>query len=263
MESVEEYVVAPRASRFIRMLWSVENPSESIIEKQILPNGCFNIVVVSGNAVEAIIKGTRFEFKPGVYLASQMTETTIAILKPKSRLFFIQLRVWVFSLNSRRNLSEFIDTVRELEYFKFPFSHQILNKQIENNQFCVKLANSVFSKLNKKYPKINLIENIHNYINSRIYELKISELEKEFGLSLRSLQTKFKNSTGITLKGYIKVVKFRETLKHIIINKGNLTEYSIKYGYFDQAHLCKNFKNIAKLSPKKISSDIFYLPECF
>ncbi len=265
METYAEYKVSAKSKRFINLIWTFEKPQddESVQDRLILPNGCFNIVILIGQGGEARTKNGYYECEPGIFLTSQMTEVSTVSLKPGAKLVFIQMTAWTLSLFPQLNLNGFIDEIKEIDLSDLPFRRSLKAVDFDNINFVVHLVNHFFGQLSDKHPKPELIENLCQYlISQHENDIKQKDLASQFGITPRSLQLKFKKCTGMTLKGYLKVIKFRRTLKAILENKdANITESSHKKGYFDQSHLNKTFKAIAKISPGKLDTQQFVLPE--
>ncbi len=265
MEIYTEYKVSDKSKRFINLIWTFEKEVDdlSINDRLVLPNGCFNLVILIGNGGEARTKNRYYDCEPGIYLTSQMTEVSTVRLKPGAKLVFIQMSAWTLSLFSQLDLKGFVNEIKEIDPASLPFKRVLSAEDFDNLQFVVRLVNCFFGRLNDLHPEEGTIENISKYIvDNHTEDIKQHDLAKRWKLSPRALQIKFKKSTGITLQGYLKVIRFRRTLKSILENKNSkLTESTHSKGYFDQSHLNKAFKDIAKSSPSKLNMLGLVLPE--
>ncbi|MBI9062050.1 MAG: helix-turn-helix transcriptional regulator [Marinilabiliaceae bacterium] len=265
MEIYNEYKVSAKSKRFINLIWTFEKRSDddSVQDRLILPNGCFNIAILIGNGGVARTKNAYYDCQPGVFLTSQMTEVSTVRLKPGAKLVFIQMTAWTLSLFPQVNFKDFIDEVKEVDLADLPFKRTLKPNDFDDSRFVVHLVNRFFSRLNDLHPEKGPIEQLcQQLIEQHSEGVKQAELARQMQLSPRMLQLKFKEATGITLKGYLKVIRFRRTLKEILENKeARITESTHKKGYFDQSHLNKTFKAIAKTSPRKLDTQQFVLPE--
>ena len=265
MEIYKEYKVSDKSRRFINLIWTFEKRAndETINDRLVLPNGCFNIAILIGNGGEAKTKNDYYDCKSGIFLTSQMTQVSTVRLKPGSKLVFIQMAAWTLSLFPQLDLKNFIDEVKEIDLADLPFKRELTAHDFDDIHFVVRLVNSFFERLNDLHPTQEVIEQVCRHIvENHADEIKQVSLAKQWGLSPRVLQIKFKKYTGITLKGYLKIIRFRQTLKTILENKeSKLTESTHSKGYFDQSHLNKTFNDIAKSSPSKLNIDRLVLPE--
>lgn len=113
-------------------------------------------------------------------------------------------------------------------------------------------------------PDKNLIEKICEIIKISEEEISVSDISKTLNSSQRLLQIKFKNATGLTIKKYIQILKFRKSVDQMInadLEKMNLTEIALYNKYFDQSHFIKKFKDVTKTTPKTFDPDSYFLSQ--
>ena len=79
MNLYSEYYVSENCERFVNKIWCLDNSiGESLIEnKLVLPNGCFNLAIVSGNAIEVHTSKQKYQMPEGFYFCSQMTNKVL------------------------------------------------------------------------------------------------------------------------------------------------------------------------------------------
>jgi len=79
MNLYSEHYVSQKTERFVNKIWCLDNSiGESLIEnKLVLPNGCFNLAIVSGNAIEVHTSKSKYEMNEGFYFCSQMTNKVL------------------------------------------------------------------------------------------------------------------------------------------------------------------------------------------
>ncbi|TGM58233.1 helix-turn-helix domain-containing protein [Leptospira vanthielii] len=79
--------------------------------------------------------------------------------------------------------------------------------------------------------------------------IKIRDLTQGLPISLDSLEKKFKDSIGTTLKHYSNLLRIRSVIS-AYSEQTNLTDLAYGAGYFDQSHFNKEFKLYTGDSPK-------------
>ncbi|EMY69878.1 helix-turn-helix domain-containing protein [Leptospira vanthielii] len=79
--------------------------------------------------------------------------------------------------------------------------------------------------------------------------IKIRDLKQGLPISLDSLEKKFKDSIGTTLKHYSNLLRIRSVIS-AYSEQTNLTDLAYGAGYFDQSHFNKEFKLYTGDSPK-------------
>ncbi|HTH37066.1 MAG TPA: helix-turn-helix domain-containing protein [Pyrinomonadaceae bacterium] len=79
--------------------------------------------------------------------------------------------------------------------------------------------------------------------------VNVSNLAKEFFLSNRQFERKFKEFAGFSPKTYSRIIRFQAALKEFGSNK-SLTQIAYDCGYYDQPHFINEFKEFSGYSPK-------------
>ncbi|MFJ9774581.1 helix-turn-helix domain-containing protein [Kitasatospora sp. NPDC101157] len=81
--------------------------------------------------------------------------------------------------------------------------------------------------------------------------LPVAELARETGWSARHLQARFRRETGLTPKAAARVIRF-DRARHLLAAGSpppRLAELAVRCGYFDQAHLAREFRALAGAAP--------------
>lgn len=264
MNLYSEHYVSKICERFVNKIWCLDNSiGESLIEnKLVLPNGCFNLAIVSGNAIEVHTSKKKYEMNQGFYFCSQMTNKVLVNIKPKTKVTIIQLHAWALSFFPNYDLSNFTDSILKIDETHLPFATKIDSGLNSDIAILLNSVNTYFEELNSEHPTKNTIEKICENINLRNEEITVSEIGKNLNVSQRLLQIKFKIATGLTVKKYIQILKFRKSVDQMVnsnLEKLSLTEIALYNKYFDQSHFIKQFKEVTKKTPKMFNSDLYFL----
>lgn len=262
MQLYSEHYVTPKAERFVNKIWCLDNSiGGNLIEnKLVLPNGCFNLALVSGNAIEVHTSKNKYQMNAGIYFCSQMTNKVLVNIQPKTKVTIIQFHAWTLSMFPKYNLSDFSDSIIKINAEELPFKIEI-DSEIETFLYTI---NTYFETLISSNPDKNIIEKICEIIIISEEEISVSDISKTLNSSQRLLQIKFKNATGLTIKKYIQILKFRKSVDQMInadLEKMNLTEIALYNKYFDQSHFIKKFKDVTKTTPKTFNPDSYFLSQ--
>jgi AraC-like DNA-binding protein len=84
-------------------------------------------------------------------------------------------------------------------------------------------------------------------------DASISDICLKSDISTRQLQRQFLDFFGITLKEYASIVRFSEAFKTMYAK--DLKTTAVETGYYDQAHLSREFRNRAGNSPNNWKKD--------
>lgn len=91
-------------------------------------------------------------------------------------------------------------------------------------------------------------------IRSTMGNITVEDVSDTIGVSMRQLQRRFKENTGVGPKSYIRIIRFRNALTSLR-NTGQHTGFcdlTYSLGYADQAHLIREFKEFAGEAPNRI-----------
>ncbi|ABQ03532.1 helix-turn-helix domain-containing protein [Flavobacterium johnsoniae] len=254
-----EHYVTQKTERFINKIWCLDNSiGESLIEnKLVLPNGCFNLAIVTGKAIEVHTSKNKYEMNEGVYFCSQMTNKVLVNIEPKTKVTIIQFHTWTLSMFPKYDLSNFTDSIIKINPEELPFNLQI-DSDIER---LLQTINVYFEELSDLHSEKNTIEKICEIIKNQ-EEISVADISKNLKLSQRLLQIKFKTATGLTIKKYIQILKFRKAVDQMVnadLEKLKLTDVALYNKYFDQSHFIKKFKDVMKTTPKTFDPDSYFL----
>ncbi|MDR2162581.1 MAG: AraC family transcriptional regulator [Clostridiales Family XIII bacterium] len=178
----------------------------------------------------------------------------------------------------------------ETEYFMFvPYSHlpldlavhpdELLNRQAEAKD--VIASNSDFLKCIDEIgeeedfeKKICILTRFAQNVTRPSYSPHLSEycalamclsnerfmmhdIERFTGYSDRYCREEFKKSYGVSIKRYDRILRFQRVLRDWINIDGADPNYVImKYGYYDQSHFIKEFKEFTESTPLQFKASI-------
>lgn len=104
-----------------------------------------------------------------------------------------------------------------------------------------------------KYTLNPLLINTIQLVQKERGNISVNELCTETGVKERKMQRMFSKQIGVTPKNFINNIKLHYFLSLLRNQSGysSLTNLSLQAGYYDQAHLIKEFKKTVGLAPSK------------
>ncbi len=84
--------------------------------------------------------------------------------------------------------------------------------------------------------------------------MRIEHVAGAVALSPRHLRRRFLDAVGVGPKQFARVVRFQRALRSLE-GRVPLSEVALSSGYFDQAHLTREFREIAGLTPSRFAQD--------
>jgi AraC-like DNA-binding protein len=264
MDLYSEHYVSKKCERFVNKIWCLDNSlGETTIEnKLIVPNGCFNLAIVSGKSIEVHTSKEKYAMDNGLYFCSQMTNKVLVNIEPGTKVTIVQFHAWTLSMFPNYNLNNFSDAILKINPKDLPFKNIIEPTLDSNTSELLDCMNRYFEELFSLNPNKNIIEKICEMIQLRNEEINVSEIGACLNSSQRLLQIKFKSATGLTIKKYIKILKLRKSIDQMVSSNPkelNLTNIALSNQYFDQSHFIKDFKDVTKITPKMFNPDSYFL----
>lgn len=88
-------------------------------------------------------------------------------------------------------------------------------------------------------------------------QFRVAEIAEHLGLSMRQLQRRFQDVVGVSPKALARKIRFDEIRKRLMFEPdSSLTDLAYEYGYTDQAHFIRDFKDFAERTPGEFASDM-------
>lgn len=85
--------------------------------------------------------------------------------------------------------------------------------------------------------------------------MTIGSLAEKVNYSERNLRRIFQSELGVSPKELIRIIQFQSLLQELFRGtEATFTDVALKYGYYDQSHVIKNFKAYYGVSPRHIFS---------
>lgn len=243
---------SPALKSVIHEFWytAVPNSSASIESYKIFADGAPGIIFQHNNGNSNLFRDT--VPLPVTFIYGQKSAAPCTnYIHGQSHIFGISFQPatvkQLFSINS----SELTDSLVDLDNF-FPknFTERLLDassiqdlielfsKEIYQNLLCAKKRHIIQESVHR-------IRNCDSNIDSAL-------LARQYCLSRRQFQRKFKEEVGISPESYFRIVKFQKSLQ--LLRNGQyskLSDIAYKLGYADHSHFSREFKLFSSFSPKE------------
>ena len=82
-------------------------------------------------------------------------------------------------------------------------------------------------------------------------DVRIAAMAREFAVSTRQFERRFKEFAGLSPKLYSRVVRFQAATQYRVDGVRDLTEIAYACGYYDQSHFINDFREFSGYTPKE------------
>jgi AraC-like DNA-binding protein len=92
----------------------------------------------------------------------------------------------------------------------------------------------------------------------------VTELAEHCTLSSRQLQRQFQDVVGVSPKALSRAIRFEEVRKRLMLDPDqSLTDLAHEFGYTDQAHFNRDFKELADRTPGEFAREMREIQDVF
>lgn len=238
-------------SQFIETYWISESFNENTGTSRVFPDGCVDIIFSFNNnhpnsdlkPYQPYIVGTTTSY---IELSFSGTIHMMGIrFNPGGITAFTSMPICDFT-NSQVDLS-LVDTILDEEFYaRLPYKKTIEDKIQHLDDYFIKKLKDFRNIDRQVFAAIQVI-------NENKGRIPIQETINQVCLSQRQLERRFMYVVGISPKVFSRIIRFKETLEQIRTQpQQSLFLTAIDCGYYDHAHLSKEFKQFTGQAPSDL-----------
>lgn len=250
----------------IECLWSLENECEDPAPRteRILPDGCVELILNFGAPFLQRTEDTALR-QPANFVVGQMTEPIL--ISPTGRVQLIGIR---------------FQPAGTAPFFRLPM-HELTNQVVELGALAKNLESSLLASCSS-FPSVSekvraletvltqlLLKNKSDFrflrIAGRIVDssgmIPIETLAADAGISCRQLERRFLTEVGLGPKLLSRILRFQQVFRAVDANEPSWPTVALECGYYDQAHLIRDFRQFAQQTPTMVFAESNSLTESF
>lgn len=251
MSGYQELMPEKALQSIVDCYWISETKSEQ--SQHILPDGCTDLIFNFGNAVSAEVKEASLAGE-SISAVGMMTKYRKVVVAPGTRLVGVRFKTGAMSPLTSVPLHKFQDINIDAEEI-FPGLNESdwdrLVSLESGSQLASELDRLIYRMKSKSDDKVDSIAAASiQHIRDHKGNIMVKDLTDNFGISKRQLERRFRSSIGVSMKSFARIVRFLFT-KSLIKAKPeeSLLNIAFNNGYYDHAHLTRDFKKMAGSIP--------------
>jgi AraC-like DNA-binding protein len=255
--------------RFIECFWTLEGSSESggsaaAPPERILPDGCVELIVNFGDRFFQHVDGER-QIQPRNFLVGQMTGPIL--ISPSGTVELLGIRFQPGCtrpfLDSPAN--ELTDHVVELGSLSRQFEDSLLcacEQAVGAERKIAAVDAFLVSRLNDGKFDSHLVALAASVVDRRGL-VSVDQLASSAGVSSRQLERRFLQEVGVGPKLLARIVRFQQVFRAVDQLNPAWATVAVECGYYDQAHLIRDFNQFAQQTPAVLFASQSALTESF
>jgi AraC-like DNA-binding protein len=228
-------------SRYVRHYWLSLNNDAPVYTA--LPDGCVDLVLeVAPDDHGAWIYGSTT--RPTDIACSQGAHYLGIRFQPGQSRHFIDV-----------DACELTDARVELHAL-MSFPAEVIATRIISGALFSDLDDILTTTLSRSQPEASLIDHVIQHIEARHGLVSIEAVATRFGKSRRQLERTFAQTVGVPLKFFCTLARLRHAARMISQSSQRpLTTIAGDAGYSDQAHMTRDFRRLAGVTPAQLRVD--------
>jgi AraC-like DNA-binding protein len=260
--------IPPQAplNRVVECFWTLEGIAGAEVAKpeRILPDGCVELILNFGAEFsQHADAGPRLQ--PRNLLVGQMTGPIV--ISPTGRVELLGIRFHPGGTLPflRLPLHEITDQVVELGGVSSGLERDLLRVTAEAAALSEKIK--AVEALLANYLANDKHHSLPTALAGRIVDshglVSVDQLASDAGVSSRQLERRFLREIGVGPKLLGRIIRFQQVFRAVELCNSAWAEVAIECGYYDQAHLIRDFNQFAQQTPAVLFSSQSPLTESF
>jgi AraC-like DNA-binding protein len=252
--------IHPRAplNSFVECFWTLEGdgPSTDAMPERILPDGCVELILNFGDRFSQYTN-THRKLQPRHFLVGQMSGPILISPNGAVQLLGIRFHPGGTSPFFRVPMTELTDRIVELGAISSELERELLLAEKTHVIESVLLARL----LRGRYDSSSMT--LAAQIVSSAGCISIDRLATKAGISSRQLERRFMRDIGVGPKLLSRILRFQQVFRAVERVDPEWASIAVDCGYYDQAHLIRDFNQFAGQTPAVLFSQQSALTESF
>jgi AraC-like DNA-binding protein len=259
----------PLLTSSIECFWVLEGAAERAVTapERLLPDGCVELILNFEAPFREYSEGGTSALQPAQFVVGQMTRPVLVAPTGGVQLLGIRFRPGGTLPFLRLPPRELTDRIVPLTDVAPALARELAGpvgaaQTLREKLSCCEALLLRWSRTSAA-PRDALLQHALAQILRREGRLAIEQLAMEVGLSRRQLERRFIEEVGLSPKLLCRILRFQQVFRAVERAAGNWAELALACGYYDQAHLSRDFRQFAGKPPALLFEDFSRLAELF
>lgn len=257
----------PPVNRFVECLWTLEGDvsGDPVQSERILPDGCVEMILNFGSHFRELKENGSEENQPLHFVVGQMTRPIKIIPTGPVQVVGIRFHPGGTLPFFRHPMNELTNQVVQLANLDGNIAHDLVARAGDAPFLSQKiavaagwLAGRVRDCLQESW-LICLAEKIVTHCG----QISVDSLAATAGVSGRQLERRFLREVGVGPKLLSRILRFQHVFRAVEQNHEGWAAVAAECGYYDQAHLIRDFQQFAGQTPSVLFAHTPPLTETF
>jgi AraC-like DNA-binding protein len=261
----QEYYPNPPLNRFVECFWTLEGATGTQIAEpdRVLPDGCAEVILNFGDRFVAHDGHTRHT-QPFQFLVGQITKPMLISPTGQVELIGIRFHPGGTAPFFHVPMEQVTNQAVELKLLSQPIARSIA----ERVEHLATLPQKIFELERILTHAINMdncdlaLLSLANHIVLSGGVVSVDDLADSAGVSNRQLERRFLREIGVGPKVLCRILRFQQVFR-VVESEPTWATVAVDCGYYDQAHLIRDFRQFADQTPVALFDSQSALTEAF
>ena len=259
-------------SAHIECIWTLEGRDSAHLQQEtssperLLPDGCVEMILNFGAPFREHREGNRSELQPLRFVVGQMTRPVL--VSPTGSVCLLGVRFLPGGTLGILDIPpyELTNAIEPLSEISGSLDREICQQAQETSSLAAKvrkiehlLRRKMLARDERGAPLRSAISNILSCGG----QISVDRLASDTGISGRQLERRFVSEVGIGPKLLCRVLRFQQVFQAVERSDRNWAKIAADCGYYDQAHLIRDFQQFAGQTPSVLFDHFTQFAEFF
>lgn len=248
------------AAQFVKCFWMLEDATPSSDIQRIFPDGRGELIFNLAEPFE-VCAATGWERQPQAFVVGQITGPMILRARGKSKIFGIR-----FHPHGTKFLgvpgAELTGQQVPLEQLTRALAVRLQQVRDERDRGIESMTAIVDAFARDIEADAQIAYAVAQFERS-MGAISVPEMSRRLGLSPRQFERRFKAAVGVGPKLFCRIQRFQSVLQAMESPDNNWVNAAIDCGYYDQAHLIRDFQQFAGTAPTALLTQEIHLAKRF
>jgi AraC-like DNA-binding protein len=245
-----EILPSVRLRPFVNAFWILEHDGKDAAPQRVVPDGQSELILNWGQPFEAFQSG-QWQGQPRCFLAGQIDGPLLLRPDGPAKMLGIGFHPHGAASLFPQPMHELSGRFTTVEDLSLPLSRE-LNRALESTDPIAAIEAALLSARKTSRDADFLVAQAVRRIILDKGASDLAALAEELGLSIRQLERRFLAAVGLPPKLFCRIQRFNNVFQVLGQPSRNWVETAIACGYYDQAHLIRDCKDLSGNTPESL-----------